>query len=238
MDMEQDRLYQEIPHYFQEEDHPMAKICESFDSFFESWRQPLWRLCFVITRGRAPADELAFQALLRLGAAKNPGIEAQEARMLLFERAVYLGFDYFGHKPHRLPKIETIKNGRLIFPVTDGLYALMKLPLARRCALCLLAEGFTQAEIAAILHVRPAKAARLCADPGIARWREDVLAVAHTDEDAQRLSDRVYERFAVRSVGVENAIHAVRQGFDRIAPFLALAVLALFAFSIWYVGRL
>lgn len=238
MDMEQDRLYQEIPHYFQEEDHPMAKICESFDSFFESWRQPLWRLCFVITRGRAPADELAFQALLRLGAAKNPGIGAQEARMLLFERAVYLGFDYFGHKPHRLPKIETIKNGRLIFPVTDGLYALMKLPLARRCALCLLAEGFTQAEIAAILHVRPAKAARLCADPGIARWREDVLAVAHTDEDAQRLSDRVYERFAVRSVGVENAIHAVRQGFDRIAPFLALAVLALFAFSIWYVGRL
>ena len=158
--------------------------------------------------------------------------------MLLFERAVYLGFDYFGHKPHRLPKIETIKNGRLIFPVTDGLYALMKLPLTRRCALCLLAEGFTQAEIAAILHVRPAKAARLCADPGIARWREDVLAVAHTDEDAQRLSDRVYERFAVRSVGVENAIHAVRQGFDRIAPFLALAVLALFAFSIWYVGRL
>ena len=238
MDMEQDPLYQEIPHYFQEEDHPMAKICESFDSFFESWRQPLWRLCFVITRGRAPADELAFQALLRLGAAKNPGIGAQEARMLLFERAVYLGFDYFGHKPHRLPKIETIKNGRLIFPVTDGLYALMKLPLARRCALCLLAEGFTQAEIAAILHVRPAKAARLCADPGIARWREDVLAVAHTDEDAQRLSDRVYERFAVRSVGVENAIHAVRQGFDRIAPFLALAVLALFAFSIWYVGRL
>ena len=215
----------------------MAKICASFDSFFESWHQPLWRLCFIITRGRAPADELAFQALLRLGAAKDPHIGEQDARMLLFERAVYLGFDYFGHRPHRLPKIETIKNGRLIFPVTDGLYALMKLPLARRCALCLLAEGFTETEIAAILHVRPAKAARLYADPGIARWREDVLAVAHTDEDAQKLSDRVYERFAERSVGVENAIHAVRQGFDRIAPFLALAVLALFAFSIWYAGR-
>ena len=146
--------------------------------------------------------------------------------MLLFERAVYLCFDYCGHKPHRLPKIETIKNGRLIFPVTDGLYALMKLPLARRCALCLLAEGFTQAEIAQILLVRPAKAARLCADPGIPHWREDVLAIAQTDEDAQRLSDRIYERFAERSVGVENAIHAVRQGFDRVAPFLALAVLA------------
>lgn len=216
----------------------MAKICDAFDSFFASWHQPLWRLCFVITRGRAPADELAFQALLRLGAAKDPHIGEVQARMLLFERAVYLGYDYFGHRPHRLPKLETIKNGRLIFPVTDGLYALMKLPLSRRCALCLLAEGFSQAEIAAILHVRPGKAARLCQDPGIARWREDLLAVAQAEEDVQRLSDRVYERFAERSVGVENAIHAVRQGFDRIAPFLALAVLALFAFSIWYVGRL
>lgn len=216
----------------------MAKICDAFDSFFESWQQSVWRLCFIVTRGRAPADELAFQAFLRLGAAKDPRIGKEDARMLLFERAVYLGFDYYGHKPHRLPKIETIKNGRLIFPVTDGLYALMKLPLARRCALCLLAEGFTQAEIAQILHVRPAKAARLCADPGIPHWREDVLAVAQTDEDTQRLSDRIYERFAERSVGVENAIHAVRQGFDRIAPYLALAVLALFAFSIWYVGQL
>ena len=216
----------------------MSKICDAFDSFFDFWQQPLWRLCFIITRGRAPADELAFQALLRLGAAKDPHIGEQDARMLLFERAVYLGFDYFGHRPHRLPKIETIKNGRLIFPVTDGLYALMKLPLARRCALCLTAEGFTQEEIAAILRVRPHKAARLCADPGIPHWREDVTAVAQEEDDVQRLSDRVYERFAERSVGVENAIHAVRQGFDRVAPFLALAVLALFAFSIWYVGRL
>ena len=216
----------------------MSKICTAFDSFFDSWQQSVWRLCFIITRGRAPADELAFQALLRLGAAKNPDIGEAQARMLLFERAVYLGVDYYGHRPHRLPKIETIKNGRLIFPVTDGLYALMKLPLPRRCALCLAAEGFTQAEIAAILHVRPERAARLCEEPGIAHWREDVLAIAHTDEDAQALSDRVYERFAERSVGVENAIHAVRQGFDRIAPYLALAVLALFAFSVWYVGRL
>ena len=216
----------------------MAKICTSFDSFFESWHQPLWRLCFIITRGRAPADELAFQALLRLGAAKDPHIGEQDARMLLFERAVFLGFDYFGHRPHRLPKIETIKNGRLIFPMTDSLYALMKLPLARRCALCLTAEGFTQEEIAAILRVRPHKAARLSAAPGIPHWREDVMAVAQEEDDVQRLSDRVYERFAERSVGVENAIHAVRQGFDRVAPFLALAVLALFAFSIWYAGRL
>lgn len=216
----------------------MAKICDEFDSFFDAWHQALWRLCFLITRGRAPADELAFQTFLRLGAAKDPHLGAEQARMLLFERAVYLGTDYFIHRPHRLPKRETIQRGELCFPVTEGLYKLMKLPLSRRCALCLWAEGFTPEEIAGLLHVRPARVLRLCADPGIPNWREELLAVAHTEEDAQALSDRIYERFAQRSVGVENAIHAVRQGFDRIAPFLALAVLALFALSLWYVSRL
>ena len=52
------------------------------------------------------------------------------------------------------------------------------------------------------------------------------------------LFDRIYQRFAERSVGVENAIHAVRQVFDRVAPFLALGVLALFALSLWYVSRI
>lgn len=216
----------------------MAKLCDEFDSFFDSWHQSVWRLCFLITRGRTPADELAFQTFLRLGAAKDPHLGTEQARLLLFERAVYLGTDYFIHKPHRLPRLETIRQGDLCFPVTEGLYRLMKLPLSRRCALCLWAEGFTPEQIAEILHVRPARALRLCADPGIPNWREELLAVSHTDEDAGILSDRIYERFAQRSVGVENAIHALRQGFDRIAPFLALAVLALFAFSIWYAGYL
>ena len=211
----------------------MAKICNEFDSFFDAWHQPLWRLCFLITRGKAPAEELAFQTFLRLGAAKESGLGMEQARTLLFERAVYLGTDYFIHRPHRLPRRENMG-----IAVTEGLYRLMKLPLNRRCALCLSAEGFTPEEIAGLLHVRPARARRLCADPGIPHWREDLLAVCHSEEDAQLLNDRIYERFSQRSVGVENAIHAIRQGFDRIAPYLALAVLALFALSIWYVSRL
>lgn len=214
----------------------MSNICVSFDSFFEKWHEPLWRLCFVITRGRAPADELAFQALLRLGAAKDPDIGESDARMLLFSSAIRQGEDYFTRKPHRRPRPEAIRRG-LGFPLTDGLYALMKLPLTRRCALCLSAEGFSHAEIAAVLRVSEARAERLCEDPSIPGWREDVLAAGHTDEDARRLSDRVYERFEVRSVGVENAIHGVRQGFDRAVPVLAVIVLAIFALSIWYVSR-
>lgn len=211
----------------------MGKIYDEFDSFFNSWQEPLWRLCFVITRGKAPAEELAFQALLRLGAAKEEDLAGDRARMLLFERAVFLGTDYYIHKPHRLPKRENMG-----LPVTDGVYRLLKLPLNRRCALCLLAEGFTAEQIAQLLHVPLPRAERLCAEPEIPNWREELGQLSHPEEDAQALSDRVYERFAERSVGVENAIHAVRQVFDRIAPFLALAVLALFAFSVWYVGKI
>ena len=211
----------------------MAKICNEFDTFFNSWHQSLWRLCFVITRGKAPAQELAFQALLRLGAAKEENLEENQAKMLLFERAVYLGTDYYIHKPHRLPKREDMG-----LPVTEGLYALMKLPLNRRCALCLMAEGFSPEQLPQLLHVRPSRAQRLCAEPEIPNWRQELGQISLSEQDAQALSDRVYERFAERSVGVENAIHAVRQSFDRIAPLLALAVLALFALSVWYVSRL
>lgn len=211
----------------------MAKICNEFDIFFNSWHQSLWRLCFVITRGKAPAQELAFQALLRLGAAKEENLEENQAKKLLFERAVYLGTDYYIHKPHRLPKRENMG-----LPVSEGLYALMKLPLNRRCALCLMAEGFSPEQLPQLLHVRPSRAQSLCAEPEIPNWRQELGQISLSEQDAQALSDRVYERFAERSVGVENAIHAVRQGFDRIAPLLALAVLALFALSVWYVSRL
>ena len=49
---------------------------------------------------------------------------------------------------------------------------------------------------------------------------------------------RMYTRFAERSVGVENFIHDARNLFDRAAPWLALAVLALFAVSVLYTGSL
>ena len=47
------------------------------------------------------------------------------------------------------------------------------------------------------------------------------------------MSDEIYARFAERSVGVENRIHDFRIGFDKIAPYLALAVLAIFAIAVF-----
>ena len=85
--------------------------------------------------------------------------------------------------------------------------------------------------------MRAQKAARLCADPGIPGWQEALSSMEMTEDETLALNDRIYERFAVRSVDVENAIHDARNAFDRVAPVLALLVLALFALAIWYVKR-
>lgn len=210
----------------------MSKICLKFDSYYASWVQPVWRLCYVMARQSGAAQDLAFQAFLRLGAS-----DAQEAaaQTLLFSSAVRQGEAYFSRKLRRMPRRDSLS--RAPFPTSDALYAFLKLPFLRRCALCLFADGFAPADIAHILRIRPAHANRLCADPGIDGWQEALRAVVLPDGDVQQLSDRIYERFEVRSVGVENAIHDARQTFDRIAPWLALLVLAIFALSLWLTAR-
>ena len=55
------------------------------------------------------------------------------------------------------------------------------------------------------------------------------------DGFAEQLSDRVYDRFSERSVGLENALHAIRMRFAGVAPLLALLVLLFFIFCVWYV---
>lgn len=52
------------------------------------------------------------------------------------------------------------------------------------------------------------------------------------------MNDRIWQRFSERSVGFENSIHQARRTFDRIAPWLALAALALFAFAYWYTDHI
>ena len=47
------------------------------------------------------------------------------------------------------------------------------------------------------------------------------------------MNDEIYARFEARSVGVETAIHDFRIRFDRLAPYLALAVLVLFAVAVY-----
>ncbi|MDO5298066.1 MAG: hypothetical protein Q4F18_01455 [Clostridia bacterium] len=215
----------------------MANICNSFDLFFGQWHDSVYRLCFMLSRSPHDALELTFQAFLRLGAAKNAEIGESEAKRLLYSSALRLCDDYFLKKMRRRPKRDALKKAAS-FPVTDSLVSALDLPFARRAALCLTLDGFSPEEIAAMLHSSGRLAAHSSSAPDIHGWQEALLSIALTQEEADALSDRIYDRFSERNVALENSIHGLRSSFDRAAPLLALGVLALFALAIWYTGQL
>ena len=215
----------------------MSKICTHFDAYFRRWNRETGALCTLLIQNRPDARDVAFQSLLRLGGARDADIGEEDARLLLFRSAVRLSDDYYLRKLRRRPGRRALEAQRLPFPVTDALCAFLRLPFRRRAALALSQFGFSPQDIARILNVRPEQAQKLTEDPAIPGWREAVDSAKLTEDETLVLSDRICERFAERSVGVENAIHDFRNAFDRAAPYLALAVLALFALSVWYVRR-
>ena len=215
----------------------MSKICTHFDTYYEQWHREIGALCYILCRDRAGSRDVAFQTFLRLGGAKDSEIGEEDAKFLLYNSAVRLCDDYYLKKMHRMPGRKTLEAQDLPFPVTDALYALMRLPFRRRAALALMQFGFSQDELAKVLGVRASSVQRLTSDPGIPDWQSALESTKLTEDEALVMSDRIYTRFAERSVGVENAIHDARNLFDRVAPWLALGVLLLFAFSVWFVSR-
>lgn len=213
----------------------MSKICMHFDTYFEKWHREIGALCYILCCNRRDANDVAFQTFLRLGGAKDPTISEQDARMLLYKSAVRLCDDYYLKKMHRLPSRKKLNAQALPFPVTDALYAFMRLPFQRRAALALTQFGFAQSELMQILGVSSNRIAKLLASPSISGWEDALESTKLTEDEALMMNDRIYTRFAERSVGVENAIHDARNAFDRAAPYLALAVIALFALAVWYV---
>lgn len=215
----------------------MSQICHHFETYYEAWNTQIGALCFLLTGHRADSRDVAFQTFLRLGGAKNPDIAENEARMLLFSSAVRLCDDYYLKKLRKPQSRKTLEMQDLSFPVTDAVLSLLRLPFKRRAALALSHFGFTLQETAQLLHIRPDAAGKLTADPQIPGWQEALNSMGMTEDEAYVLSDRIYERFAVRSVGVENAIHDARNAFDRALPYLAAAVFALCALAVWYVKK-
>lgn len=216
----------------------MSKICTHFDSYYEKWHREIGALCYILCRDRAGSRDVAFQTFLRLGGAKDSSIGEEAARFLLYNSAIRLCDDYYLKKMHPMPSRKKLEAQDLPFPITDSLIALMRLPFRRRAALALSLFGFAQDEIAGILGVRTQTAQKLMADPGIPDWQSVLESLKLTEDEGLIMNDRIYTRFAERSVGVENFIHDARNLFDRVAPWLALAVLALFAVSVLYTGSL
>ena len=213
----------------------MSKIIDQFDAYFDKWSAQTGALCYLLCRNRHDSLDVAFQSLLRLGGTKDTEIVENDARMLLFKSAVRLSDDYYLKKMRRLPSRKKLNAQQLPVSMTDSLYAFLKLPFKKRAALVLSHFGFSPEEIAEIAGIRPQSVSALLTDPAIPGWPEAVDSVLLTEDEQYVMSDRIALRFAERSVGVENFIHDARNLFDRVAPWLALAVLALFAFAVWFV---
>lgn len=214
----------------------MTAICHYFDDYFDKWAAQTGALCFLLCRDRAGADYAAFQSLLRLGGTKNKDIPEQEARMLLFKSAVRLSDDFYLKKMRRMPRPDQLESMGLHFPITTPLYTLLCQNFYRRAALALSRFGFTEKEISDITGRTLQGVKKLLADPPKG-WEEALDAMLLTEDQTLELSDRIYERFSERTVSVENVIHDLRNGFDRIAPYLAAVVFALCAYAVWYVKK-
>ena len=210
----------------------MHAVCEGFDGFFSAWHQDVYRLCFAMTGSAKDARDLTFKTFLRLGASKDPQIKEKEAKFLLFSSGYTLCIDSFGKKMRRSPSRKALEAMNLPFPVTDNLCALFQCPLNRRAALCLAQSGFSEEETAKIVGKSAAHFACASTSEAVSA-REAVSSILFDEDDADAMSDEIYARFEERSVGVENKIHDIRIRFDQIAPYLALAVLVVFAVAVY-----
>ena len=206
-------------------------VSSRFDECLERNGASLLRLTFLLSREKGAAEELAFQSLLRLAA--RPEADAGDDRLFLFSTALRLCEDWFSRKLRKKPRPETLRQAALPFVVTEDLIALLGRPFACRAAAALSASGFGADEIRRIAGPRAAREAEKLS-PGALQVAS---SVCWGEGQLSQLSDRVYDRFSERSVGVENAIHEARIRFDRAAPYLALAVLLFFAFCVWFSAR-
>ena len=190
----------------------------------------VWRLCLLLTRNGAAADELCFQSFLRLGARSEK--ETRSDTVLLYSSACRLCEDWFGRKLRRAPKSEALRE---LFGCREGdpLDALLRQSLSARKAAGLRLAGLSGSEIIKIQGARAAARADRVSDEALAQ----LAAVQPPVEYVDQLSDRIYDRFSERSVGFENRLHAFRIRLDSAAPWLALLVLLFFGFCLWFVQR-
>lgn len=216
----------------------MQMSYSDFDTQFRVFFAPLWRFCFLTTGDKAAAQDLTFRAFLCLGAAKDEEAEKLGARRILFSAAVTLVEDYYLKKMRRMPKRERLMEAELPFELTDGVWNFLCLPLERRFVLLLSDVGCSEAESAAIMRKseRFVRAQLDKAPQG--DWRTEISVVLPADGADDVMNDKIYMRFAERSVAVENKIHGIRYAFNRAAPWLAAGILLIFAFAYWYVDHI
>lgn len=211
----------------------------AFDAVYHLCFLSIWQLCFLLTASKEAADDLTFRSFLVLGADKAEDCSEKDIKIhgirCVYAAASELCLHYYSQKlRHRLNR-KRLEKMTLPFAVSDELLSFLRLSPDTKLVTLLLQVQYTTKEIAAMARLPLAY---------VEHQRKksvdvpDLSSVRPEDYLERQILDKVYLRFSERSVSVENRIHQFGRTFERIAPWLALAVVILFVFAYFYAGAL
>jgi hypothetical protein len=202
---------------------------------FSRWNGDVYRCCFLLTMDPGSASDAAFQSFLYLGA-ESEALEGNAETARLFSFVLRTCEDFYYRKLRRAPKRRRLDGAGLPFSITEPLWALMGLPFYKK-ARFFLAEylKLDEAAVTQLLGRRGGGAVSLPYDHDA--LVQAVAAVIPDEHFADDLTDRIVMRFDERSVGVENGLLRARSAMDRLAPWLALAVIVLGLAAVWVAMR-
>jgi hypothetical protein len=208
----------------------------NFDELFGRWSDDVYRCCFLLTMEPAAAADAAFQSFLYLGAEHEALADDTAEMVRLFSFVLRSCEDFYYRKLRRSPKRKTLEEAGLPFPITDPLWALMSQPFRKKARFfledCL---GLDQGAVGRILGRSGGGELSLTYDTET--LIQAAASVVPTEDFADELMDWVVMRFDQRSVGVENRLLRLRSAMDRLAPWLALAILVLGLAAVWVASR-
>jgi hypothetical protein len=142
--------------------------------------------------------------------------------------------DFYYRKLRRTPKRKKLEGEALPFALTDPLWALMKQTFRKKARFFLV--NYLGLDETAVEQMT-GRAGALSTVYDNDTLTQAIAELSPPPDWADELMDRVVMRFDQRSVGVENRLLRVRSAWDRLAPWLALGVIALGAVAVWVASR-
>ena len=212
----------------------MSHINQALAAAFADRYEQIYTCSFLLTRNEVAAKNATMQTFLHLGAEKQVFPSPRTAELALFGWLLHNCEDFYYRKLRRLPSRRSLAAS---FPVSDRLYAFLRRPLPQRTAFALRhVLGCTLEESAALIKKSPAAVTALLPEGPADELLADLCKLSVTAEDKEQLESDLYLRFSERSVGVENKLLHIRSVFQRAAVVLAVLVLGLFAYAVYFAG--
>lgn len=214
----------------------MAITCTNYDAWIARWHEEVYRFCLVLVLDTKTAEEMTFQAFLRLGASP-PNMEEASARKALYASAYGVSKAYYLKKLRRKPSKKSLQ-AMLGTGEVEKFGAYLRMPFQCRAAAFLLhIAAFSPEDAAKILGVHPNRVEQIGNVPDVESIAAAIFALRRSVDAQNGLSDRLYMRFSERSVAFETRMLDMRHKFDRIVPYVALFILILFACAFFFSPR-